>query len=60
MSLTTKLFKACERNNISVYRLSQLTGINRSVLGRYKLGTRDMPVSTFEKICEVLSITITI
>ena len=55
--IADKITSLCEKRDISKYRLSQLSGISQSSLGRIMTQENLLSLITFEKICVALSVT---
>ena len=52
------IIELCEKRGVSKYRLSQLSGISQSSLGRI-ISKESLPsLITLEKICEALDVTL--
>ena len=56
--IADKITSLCEKRDISKYRLSQLSGISQSSLGR-SMAQENLPsLITLEKICTALGVTL--
>jgi transcriptional regulator with XRE-family HTH domain len=55
-SLAEQLRQAIEDSGITMYKLSQDSGVNRSQLSRFMRGQRDLSLAVADKFCEVLGI----
>ena len=56
--IADKITSLCEKRDISKYRLSQLSGISQSSLGRI-MAQENLPLLiTLEKICTALGVTL--
>ena len=53
-----KITSLCEKRDISKYRLSQLSGISQSSLGRIMAQENLPSLITLEKICAALGVTL--
>ena len=56
--IADKITSLCEKCDISKYRLSQLSGISRSSLGRIMAQENLPSLITLEKICAALGVTL--
>lgn len=56
--IADKINTLCEKRDVSKYRLSQLSGISQSSLGRIMSGESLPSVITLEKICIALDVTL--
>ena len=56
--IADKITSLCEKRNISKYRLSQLSGISQSSLGRIMAQENLPSLITLEKICIALGVTL--
>ena len=56
--IADKITSLCEKRNISKYRLSQLSGISQSSLGRIMAQENLPSLITLEKICTALGVTL--
>jgi transcriptional regulator with XRE-family HTH domain len=45
-----------EQDGRSLYELANLTGISKTILGRFMRGERSMTLPTAAKLCEVLGV----
>lgn len=55
--IADKITSLCEKRKISKYRLSQLSGISQSSLGRIITQENLPSLVTLEKICDALDVT---
>ena len=53
-----KISDLCRQNNISAYKLSQITGISQSVLSNITKNKHMPTLITLEKICSAFGITL--
>ena len=56
--IADKITSLCEKRDISKYRLSQLSGISQSSLGRIMAQENLPSLITLEKICTALGVTL--
>ena len=56
--IADKITSLCEKRDISKYRLSQLSGISQSSLGRIMVQENLPSLITLEKICTALGVTL--
>ena len=56
--IADKITSLCEKRDISKYRLSQLSGISQSSLGRIMAQENLPSLITLEKICAALGVTL--
>ena len=56
--IADKITSLCEKRDISKYRLSQLSGISQSSLGRIMAQGNLLSLITLEKICTALGVTL--
>jgi hypothetical protein len=56
VNLSDQLRQAIRTCGVSVYRLSQDSGVDRSQLSRFLRGQRDLGLTAAEKICRVLGL----
>ena len=56
--IADKIASLCEKRDISKYRLSQLSGISQSSLGRIMAQENLPSLITLEKICSALGVTL--
>ena len=56
--IADKITSLCEKRDISKYRLSQLSGISQSSLGRIMVQENLPSLITLEKICIALGVTL--
>lgn len=56
--ISYKILDLCRENDISAYRLSQITGISQSVLSNITKNNRMPTLITLEKICSAFGITL--
>jgi transcriptional regulator with XRE-family HTH domain len=55
-SLADQLRQAIDKSGITMYKLSQDSGVDRSQLSRFMRGERDMSLVVSDKICQVLGL----
>lgn len=55
--VATRVKELCVKNNVSKYRLSQLTGMSQTTLGNIMKMKSIPTVLTLERICDALGIT---
>lgn len=53
-----RLKELCGKQRITVYRLSQMTGITQTVLGKIIKGKSVPTIQTLDRICEALGISL--
>lgn len=56
--ISCKISDLCKENNISAYKLSQITGISQSVLSGITKNNRMPTLITLERICTAFGITL--
>jgi transcriptional regulator with XRE-family HTH domain len=54
--LADQLRRAIEGSGITLYQLSQASGVHRSQLSRFMRGERDLGLVIADKVCQVLGI----
>jgi transcriptional regulator with XRE-family HTH domain len=54
--LTEQLRQAIAGSGMSLYQLSQASGVHRSQLSRFIRGERDLGLEVADKVCEVLGL----
>jgi transcriptional regulator with XRE-family HTH domain len=55
-SLADQLRQAIRDSGITIYKLSQESGVHRSQLSRFLHGERDLSLAVSDKICGVLGV----
>ena len=55
-TLADQLRQAIEHSGVTLYKLSQDSGVDRSQLSRFMRGERDMSLLVTDKVCQVLGL----
>jgi transcriptional regulator with XRE-family HTH domain len=58
-SLAEDMRRAIEESGITMYKLSQDSGVDRSQLSRFMRNERDLSLTVADKLCEVLGMKLT-
>jgi plasmid maintenance system antidote protein VapI len=57
--LAEQLREAIRASGLTMYRLSQESGVHRSQLSRFMVGQRDLSLAMADKLCRVLGLSFT-
>ena len=55
-TIAEQLREAIRKSGKTAYQLSQESGVSQAVLSRFLGGTRDITLSTADKLCDVLGL----